>query len=296
MSANSAAFYSQQYTTSVELAAQQTMSKIAPLFTPVSVEGKQATVVNLVDAIDVDERNTRNDDITFKDPNQRRPWVFPKTYDAAVPFDDLDAIRMNANPTSEYVQALVAAINRKHDSISVAAFFADRIISTAAGGDNVTDSFAAGQQVSVNIGGTTSGLNVEKLQEGIRLMRVNEVDLDTEELNVAISPLQEKNLANEIEVISSDFFGGYFRTRSLDGFLKIRYILTNRLEVDGSSYRRVPMWTKRGMAFATWKGTRIDVSQRKDKRGLPWQGYIDGSFGAVRRDEKRVIEIKCSEA
>lgn len=296
MSANASALYSQQYTDAVELAAQQTMAMLAPLCTPVSVTGKAATVVNLVDAIEVDERTTRLDDITFKDPNHRRPWVFPHTYDAAVPFDDLDAVRTNANPTSEYVQALVAAMNRKHDSAVATAFFADRIISTASGGDNVTDSFAAGQQVGVNVGGTASGLNVEKLQEGIRLFRVNEVDLDQEQLCVALSPRQEKDLANEIEVISTDFFGGYFRTRSLDGFLKIRFIVTNRLPTDGSSYRRVPMWTKRGMAFATWKGTRIDVSQRKDKRGLPWQGYIDGSFDAVRRDEKRVVEIKCSEA
>lgn len=296
MSANSPALYSQQYTDAVELAAQQTMAMLASTFTPISVTGKAATVVNLVDAIDVDERTTRLDDITFKDPNHRRPWVFPHTYDAAVPFDDLDAIRMNANPTSEYVQALVAAMNRKHDERSAVAFFADRIVSTTAGGDNVTDSFAAGQQVSVNMGGTASGLNVEKLQEGIRLFRVNEVDLDQEQINVAISPRQERDLANEIEVVSQDFFGGYFRTRSLDGFLKIRYIVTNRLQVDGSSYRRIPMWTKRGMAFATWKGTRIDVSQRKDKRGLPWQAYIDGSFDAVRRDEKRVVEIKCAES
>lgn len=296
MSANTPAIYSQQYTDAVELAAQQTTAMLAPLFTPMSVTGKAATVVNLVDAIDVDERTTRNDDITFKDPNLRRPWVFPKSYDAAVPFDDLDAIRTNANPTSEFVQAMVAAMNRKHDERAALAFFADRTISTTAGGDTVTDSFAAGQQVSVNTGGTASGMNVQKLQAAIRLFRTNEVDLDQEQLYVALSPRQEQDLADEIEVVSRDFFGGYFSSRSFDGFLKIRFVITNRLGVDGSSYRRVPMWTKRGMTFATWKGTRIDISQRKDKRGLPWQGYIDGSFDAVRRDEKRVVEIKCAES
>ena len=36
--------------------------------------------------------------------------------------------------------------------------------------------------------------------------------------------------------------------------------------------------------------------KRKDKRGMPWQAYTEGHFGAVRADADRVIEIKCSEA
>lgn len=296
MSANSPAFYSQQYTTMVELSAQQTPTKIAQFCMQMQGEGTQASVVNLVDAIDVDERTTRLDDITFKDPGQRRPFVYPRSYDAAVAFDNLDAIRMNCNPTSEYVMALRAAINRKQDDTAILAFFADRQLQTGPNTSPSTDSFASGQQVGVNIGGTASGMNVQKLQAGIQKFWENEVDLDQEQLFVAISPRQERDLADEIEVVSTDFYGGYFRTRSFDGFLKIRYIVTNRLNVNGSSQRRIPMWTMRGMNFTNWQAPSIDVSQRKDKRGMPWQGYIQGSFGAVRRDEKRVVEIICAES
>ena len=37
-------------------------------------------------------------------------------------------------------------------------------------------------------------------------------------------------------------------------------------------------------------------TQRKDLRGHTWQVYGQGHFGSVRRDNKRVYEIQCSEA
>jgi hypothetical protein len=295
MSANSPAFYSVQYASAVELLAQQMTPKIANLFLPMTAEGKSATVVNQIDAIEADERTTRYDDIVPGDPTHTRPWVFPRHFDKAVFFDTIDQVKMNANPQSEYVSALVAAINRKMDDEAIRAFFADRLI----GADGTTtDSFAAGKQIGVSVGGTTSGLNVEKLQNAIQVFEEGEVDLDMEQLWCVISPKQKRNLMNEIEVTSGDFFKGQvMTTRNPSGFLAINFVVSNRLLTDGSSYRRVPIFTQKGMSFATWGGGRkTNVSQRLDKRGLPWQCYVEGHFGAVRRDAARVIEIKCSEA
>lgn len=295
MSANSVAFYSQQYASAVELLAQQMTAKIANTFTQMTAVGKSATVVNQIDAIEADERTTRYDDIVPGDPVHTRPWVFPRTFDKAVFFDNIDAMRMNANPTSEYVNALVAAIRRKQDDEAIRAFYDARLL-----GENGTtsESFAAGQQVGTNVGGTSSGLNVEKLQNAIQILEENEVDLDMEQLYCVISPKQKRNLMNEIEVTSGDFFKGQvMTTRNPSGFLAINFIVSNRLPVDGSSLRRVPLYTPKAMAFCSWDGgLKTDVSQRKDKRGQPWQAYVQGSFGAVRRDADRIVEIKCTEA
>jgi hypothetical protein len=295
MSANSVAFYTQQYASAVELLAQQMATKVAQTFTQGTAEGKSATVVNQIDVIEADERTTRYDDIVPADPVHTRPWVFPKHFDKAVFFDTIDQMQMNANPTSEYVSALVAAINRKKDDEAIRALFADRLI----GADGTTtDSFSSTFQGSVNTGGTASGLNVEKLQEGIQLLEEAEVDLDMEQLYMVISPEQKRNLMNEIEVTSGDFFKGQvMTTRNPSGFLAINFIVSNRLPVDGSSYRRCPLYTPKAMAFYTWGGgMKTDVSQRKDKRGMPWQAYVEGHFGSVRRDQKRIVEIKCAEA
>lgn len=296
MSANSPAFYSVQYASAVELLAQQMRPKIAPLFMQMTAEGKSATVVDQIDAVEVDERTTRYDDITPADPAHTRPWVFPRHFDKAVWFDTLDKVQMNANPTSEYVQTLVAAMNRKMDDECIRALYADRLV-----GENgtTTDSFSTStRQVGVSVGGTTSGLNVEKLQTAIRIIEEQDVDLDSEQVFCVISPKQKQNLMNEIEVTSGDFFKGQvMSTRSVSGFLNINFVVSTRLSVDGSSYRRVPLFTKKAMTFATWGGgMQTDVSQRKDKRGMPWQCYVQGHFGAVRRDTDRLIDILCSEA
>jgi len=59
----------------------------------------------------------------------------------------------------------------------------------------------------------------------------------------------------------------------------------------------VPFFFQRGMSFCTWNGgIQTDISQRKDLRGHPWQVYGQGHFGSVRRDNKRVYEIKCAES
>lgn len=295
MAVGSNAFYTQQYASAVELLAQQMQPKVAALFTQGTGEGKSATVVNQIDAFEAEERTALYDPVVFGEPAHTRPWVYPRHFDKAIPFDSIEQMQMNANPQSEYVQGVVAAINRKMDDEAIRAFFADRLLGESAG---TTDSFAAGFQVGVSVGGTTSGLNVEKLQNGIQILEEQEVDLDMEQLYCVISPKQKRNLMNEIEVTSGDFFKGQvMSTRSVSGFLSINFIVSNRLLTDGSSYRRVPLFTKRGMAFWSWGGgIQTTISQRQDLRGHPWQVYGQGHFGAVRRDAKRVVEIKCSEA
>jgi len=297
MAGNSNVMYVQQYASAVELVAQQQQPRVASLFTPMTATGKSATVVNLIDAFEADERTTRYTPIVFGEPNHTRPWVYPRHFDKAIPFESIEAMQMNANPQSEYVQGVVAAINRKMDVEAIRSFFADR--NTGEDGSTV-DSFASARQVSVDVGGTASGLNLEKLQQARKLARKLEVALDGEQIHIVISPDQEQNLMNEIEVTSSDFT----MKRILDagtmvgsGYAGFNYVISNLLLTDGSGYRRVPFFTTRGMAFCTWNGgLSTQVSQRVDLAGHPWQIYGEGHFGAVRRDEKRVFEIKCAES
>ena len=295
MAAGSNAFYSQQYASAVELLSQQMAPRVASTFSPMTAVGKSATVVNLIDAFEADERTGLYDDIVFAEPTHTRPWVYPRHFDKAVPFDSIEQMQMNANPTSEYVQGVVAALNRKMDDEAIRAFFDARNVGESG---STSDTFAAAYQVGVSVGGNTSGLNVEKLQNAIQIFEENEVDLDMEQLYCVISPKQKRNLMNEIEVTSGDFFKGQvMSTRNVNGFLAINFIVSNRLLTDGSSYRRVPIYTSKGMAMCAWDGgIKTNVSQRLDKRGQPWQVYGQGHFGSVRRDSKKVVEIKCSEA
>lgn len=303
MPSNSNALYSQQYATAVELAAQQTMPRIASTFMPESITGSGATVVNLIDVGEAEERTELYTPIIPSDVDHRRPWVYPRHFDKAVLFDNIEAMQTNANPTSTYVQGIVNAINRKCDDEAILRFFADRQISTGtnAATGTTTDSFSSSRQISVDIGGNASSLNVEKLQAILEAMRGVEVGVEEDEIiNIAITPKQEHQLMNEIEVISSDFTVKRIMdagTMIGSGYMRFNWILSNRLLLDGNGYTRIPVWTKRGMCFGTWNGGVMNgtkVSQREDLRGQPWQCYGQGDFGAVRRDEKRVWEIKAA--
>jgi hypothetical protein len=295
MSQNSVAFYSQQYTSSVELLAQQLTPRVAGFFDQMSCVGEGATVVDQIEAIAVQERTTRFDPIVPLDPKHIRPWVYPKGYDAAVMFDTFDKMKMNASPESAYVQELVAAMNRQEDDTAIAAFFADRLVNVNNASTPSTEIFPVANAISADVGGTASGANVEKLQTAIQFFEEKEVDLDMEQIYVVIPPSARRHLMNEIEVSSGDFFKGeVMRTRSINGFLSMNFIVSNRLKKDGANNWRCPIFTKKGLTFARWGARRTDVTQRKDIRGLPWQAYEDGYIGAVRKDNNRVLEMKIS--
>jgi hypothetical protein len=302
MAAGSNVFYSQQYASAVELLSQQLTPRIASLFSPMTAVGKSATVVNQIAAFDADERTGLYDTIVFGEPTHTRPWVYPRNFDKALPFDSIEAMQMNANPSSEYVRGVVAALNRKMDDEAIRAFFANRLMGESAGTTGVfaaaSDGSSSSYAIGVSVGGTTSGLNVEKVQAALEVLRAGEV-MD-EQVHCVISPKQERNLMNEIEVTSSDFTAKRIidsGTMAGSGFMGINWVLSNRLQTDANSYRRVPFFTSAGMSFCSWDGgIKTDVSQRKDLRGHPWQVYGKGSWGAVRKDALKVIEIKCSEA
>jgi hypothetical protein len=83
MPSNSSVLYSQQYSSAVELLAQQLRPRIATLFTPESVTGQSATVVNLIDVGEAEERGELYTPIIPADVVHTRPWVFPRNFDKA---------------------------------------------------------------------------------------------------------------------------------------------------------------------------------------------------------------------
>jgi hypothetical protein len=302
MPSNSNVLYSQQYQSATELAAQQLQPRFTGLFVGMTAVGQTATVANFIDVGEAELRSELYTPMVPSDVVHSRPWVYPINCDKMVLFDTIEQMQMNANPQSEYVRGIVSAINRKMDDEALRAFFANRNV-----GQNGTVSEAFGtfngnattRVISVDVGGTASGMNVEKVQALLESMRSTEVGLDQDEtINIAISPKQERNLMNEIEIVSSDFTMKRIMdsgTMAGSGYLNVNWVLTNKYLVDGNGYERVPAWTQRGMSFCTWSGGMATaVSQREDLRGRPWQAYGQGHYGSVRRDEKRVFEIKAS--
>ena len=296
MSQNIPTHYAQQYASNVELLLQQRGSKLRDTVNFNPIRGaKAASPVDQIGAVEATKRTTRYPKLTPADTPTDRPWVYPSDYDWNDLIDSIDKLRMLTDPQSSYVTNGTYALGRAQDSEIITSFFADRKTGENGG---TTTSFPAAQQVAVNFGASGAvGLTVAKLREAKRLMMAAEVDLETDPLTLGVTSKQHDNMLAEIQVISLDFNEKPVLTEGMiTRFLGFNFKQTERFQTDGSGYRRCPAYAKSGMHLVMWNDITSDVSIRRDLAGLPVQVYVYGTFGATRTQEKKVVEIKCSEA
>lgn len=296
MSENVTVHYVQQYTTNVQILSQQKGSRLRMACSQGNYTGTQGQVVDQFAATTAKKRTTRYPSLTPAEVAGDARWVFPQDYDWNDLIDKIDKLRLLIDPTSAYVQVGTASMNRAMDDEIIAAFFG--VAKTGQKGD-VSTTFPAGQQVDPAEGSSAAtGLNVEKLKAGIKILLANEAwDPESGDgLYCAITAEENQDLMDEIQVINSDYNGD--RPVVNDGFVakwgKISFIHSERLPLNGSSQRRIPLWVKEGMHFGIWDDLKADLSPRKDLSGQPMQIYLSGTFGATRVEEKKVVEIPCA--
>ena len=293
MSFNVTTHFVQQYTTNVQLLLQQKGSKLRDTVTVGSYTGKAAKAVEQVGPVTAQKRTIRHGDTPLISTPADARWVFPTDYEWADLIDDQDKLRMLIDPQSSYALNGAYALGRAMDDEIISAFFG-----TAKTGENgsTNTSFPSGQQVLAAVGSTgATGLNIAKLREAKKILMANEVDIDNDPLFCVITAQQHDDLLNEAQAISLDY---NTRPVLVDGkitaFMGFNFIHTERLPVDGSSYRRVAAFAKSGMHLGMWNDISTMISERADK-GYSTQVYVKGTFGATRTEEKKVVEIQCDE-
>jgi len=279
----------QQYTTNVGLLLQQRGSKLRDSVTVGSYSGKAAKAVEQVGAVTAQKRVSRHADTPLISTPHDARWVFPEDYEWADMIDDQDKLRMLIDPTSPYAINGAYALGRAMDDIIVAA-----ALGTSKTGENGSTNtpWLAGQTVPLN----SSGLTVAKLRLARKILVGNEVDTDMDPMFMAVTAKQLDNLLGETEVTSSDFNTVKALVQGdIDTFMGFKFIQIERLGVDATPSRRVIAWAKSGLHLGMWNDINTQVSERADK-SYATQIYVKGTFGATRTEEKKVVEILCSEA
>ena len=156
---------------------------------------------------------------------------------------------------------------------------------------------SAGQKVAVNFveSGTAanSGLTIGKLRRAKFILDSNEVD-EEEERIIVVSARQLQDLLRTVEATSAD----YNTVRALvDGnvntFMGFKFRRTQLLGLT-STVRSCYAYVKSGIVLAerglkTYMDVRTDLSHSLQIRSV-------ASLGAVRMEEKKVVEIACDEA
>lgn len=263
--------------------------------------GDKAAAVDQVGKVEMQDVTTRFASITRVDAPLQRRWCFPISSDLPQLLDKFDELKLLLDPKSKYVQAAVAAANRRKDRHIITAFFADAKVgvngdTTETFGTTLTSS--GGQNVGVGVGGSASGLNVAKLREAKRRLMEADVDLDTEQPWCAVTSDEHDDLLAEVQVISTEFNSKdkpVLQDGKVTRFLGINFVHTELLttgtdDASGTS-TQIPVWVPNGMHYGTWQAAVTDISQRKDLQGLPWQAYVMMTGGATRLEKERVIRI-----
>lgn len=239
------------------------------------------------------------------DSTFERRWVTPQDWEHPQLLDKFDMLKYSQDFKGPYAENAAMAIGRAMD---------DAIIDAAAGTSAIGELGAGSEsfdttnfRVAANFGaGADVGLTVAKMIELRRKFAAANVDLDAERPTLVITPTQEAELLNQVEVVSTDY---NMRPVLVDGrvkqFLGIDLVVSNRgasrttnvpFGYSSASLRRCFAFVKSGVHLGMWKDIETRVDERKDLSSMPWQIYACASFGATRLEQGKVIEVLCNEA
>lgn len=238
------------------------------------------------------------------DMSYSRRWLSAAPFVWAHHWDKFDQTKVLTNINSSLIRSARMASNRTKDSVVADAFFADVARGMDKPGDDSASTFPAGQVVAVNVGhaswdpvantgGSATGMNMAKLKQALVKMVGNEAPNDP--VFCAITATQLSNLLFDDEFTNKDWILGQFNERGEVKFLNWTFVNYQGLAVDGSGYRRVPVWMKSGMRRAVVKDLETKLDSRSDLN-YAWQAWAGMDVGAARADDKLVVEIKCAES
>jgi len=232
-------------------------------------------------------------DIQNTDTKFERRAVDLLDYDDAKMVDNFDKLKMLIDPMSPIVQAQAAQMGRQIDDIII-----DAALGNSLSGQTGSTTVSSGWGVvginswAYGSGSGNANLTISKILEAKATLDANEVPEEGRFL--AIDAVNNAKLLATAEASSKDFVSSANLERGkIMEFAGFTFVHTERLDTDGSGYKRLIAWQKSGLALAIAQDPKSDISQRKDKRSMPWQAYISMSMAATRLEEKKVVEIKC---
>jgi len=277
----------EQYSANVQLLSQQSGSRLRDKVRLETVVGKNA-FFDQIGSVTASVRSSRHSDTPQSDTPHSRRRVSLVDYEFADLIDDLDKVRLLADPTSSYAQAAANAMGRAMDDAIIAA--ATGTAYTGAAGATST-SLGAGQTISES---GTDGLTIAKLRSAKKILDLNDVDPSIARY-IIVGPKQIDDLLGTTQVTSSDFNTvKALAMGDINTFMGFNFIVSNRLNL-ATSKRDCIAFAQDGLLLAVGKDVTARIDERSDK-GYATQVYYSTAFGATRMEEAKVVKIQAYEA
>jgi len=317
MSVNVNNAFVQQYSTNVAMLLQQQGSRLRSAVQNFAFVGQAASMAEQFGSVSPVRNQARHSDTPLISTPQDKRWIYPNDYDWADLIDSQDKLRMLVDASGPYTMAGAWAMGRAIDDEIISGILNSN--NTGQNGTTTTGLLYAYNSNSQSVAATTgasaaTGLNIAKLRAAKKILLQADVDIDNDQLFMAISAQQHDNLLNEAQAVSLDY---NTKPVLVDGkitsFMGFNFIHTERIpgaanynvainpsiassDTDGQYVTgtrwMVPFWAKSGMALGLWNDITTSVDRRPDKRNS-WQVYVTGTFGGARLEEKRCGIINC---
>ena len=281
----------EQYSSNVAMLSQQLGSKLRGSVDVENVRGKNA-FFDQVGVTAAQIRTSRHGDTPQIDTPHSRRRLSLADYEWADLVDDVDKVRMLVDPTSSYAKAAAAAMNRSMDDVIITSFNASASTGVAGGSSTALPS---SQKTATS--DQSDGLTIAKLLAAKKILDNNDVDASLKRF-VVCGPQQISDLLGTTQVTSSDYNTvKALAEGSINSYLGFEFIMSTRLNMDATNTddRLIFAYTEDAIKLGIGSDIAAKISERADK-SYSTQVYYAMSLGAVRMEEKKVVQIPCHEA
>jgi len=275
--------YIEQFSVNVHMLAEQRMSRLRRTVQILQVTGESAAIERIGETLDAaNEITDQHGDTPLNNTAHSRRWLFIKDFDVADLIDRQDRVRLLIDPDSRYTVRHAGVMGRTVD---------DTIITALEG--NATEGKNQGTTVALpaaqKVGASSTGMTVSKLLQAKEILDAAEVDEFVPRFAV-MSAKQVTNLLNDDKLTSSDFNTvRALVAGQINEYLGFTFIRSERLTKSGND-RLCYTYAGDAITLGVAHVPTSIAAERPDKRHAK-QIYTYGSWGAVRVEDERVVQI-----
>lgn len=297
MSSSIPTSYINQFSDNVRTLAQQMNSRLRSAVEVETMKGEFAFFdqVGVVEPVEITSRHASTP-ITEVPHSRRRLSARDFVHSEIVDYQDVS--RVMSDPQGRYTKMFGYSMARRMDRTIMEAFFEDAFTGKS-GGTGV--SLPSGQKVAVDfveVGtAVSSGMTLGKLRRARELLMDAEAGGgDDGDFYIAVTQREITSLIRTTELSSID----YNTVRALekgdiDTFMGFKFIrlIPGLFQDDTNGNRRIPVWHKSGVIFAPLENP-VTNAEKDPTVNFNVRVHMRASFGAVRMEEVKVVEIAAS--
>ena len=211
-------------------------------------------------------------------------------WDANEYTDIFNSVEVNFDEVKELAKTIAGALGRRDDQLKIDAMSAGTYSATPVQG-------TSGGLVGTDVGGTASGLNVDKLRKAKRFMDDNEVPAEGRHIACSAEGLEQ--LLGQTQVTSSDYNTVQALVKGeVNTFLGFEFHIIGKRKEGGlpvaSKLRDGFAWHESAIGYANGIDMTTSVDWIAHKKS--WLSAGNLKAGAVIRDIDGIVKIQTTEA